>query len=546
MELSRGRFGSTRRELLRSLLGLSFGAGCRRHVPELAFEGGFVDRSAEDAHRLRGGLLPTSPVPGAPRGVRVAIVGGGIAGLSAAWALRRLGIDDLVVLELEDAPGGTARSGRSSFGDHPWGAHYLPTPGRENVELLALLAEAGSVVGGVDDGKDSEPIFEETHLVAAPKERAYFRGTWLEGQFPRAAASTADLEDLRLFGHEVAKLISLRDRDGRRAFTLPMAACGDTAELRALDAMSMAEWLDRKGLHSPLVRWMIELGARDDFGTELADLSAWYGLHYFTSRTRTPGEESADFLTWPGGNGFLVDHLVRRVGEARIEREMLVTEVRPSAEGRRAEVVALARRGARATRWVAERVIFALPSFLRKRILHPELSRGSSFEPETVPWVVSNVFLADRPASDGFGQAWDNIIHGSRSLGYVVATHQRHRDFGPTIWTHYVALSGRDSRAERRALAGLGYRDIADAVVEELDACHTRFRERVRRIDIMRFGHAMVRPSVGTAFSRERARAVTPVGPVHFAHTDLSGMALFEEAFFHGCRAAHEVWRTLA
>jgi hypothetical protein len=28
---------------------------------------------------------------------------------------------------------------------------------------------------------------------------------------------------------------------------------------------------------------------------------------------------------------------------------------------------------------------------------------------------------------------------------------------------------------------------------------------------------------------------------VHFAHTDLSGLALFEEAFWHGRRAAAEI-----
>ena len=38
-----------------------------------------------------------------------------------------------------------------------------------------------------------------------------------------------------------------------------------------------------------------------------------------------------------------------------------------------------------------------------------------------------------------------------------------------------------------------------------------------------------------------RLKAQKPFGPVHFAHTDLSGVALFEEAFDHGLRAAEEV-----
>jgi hypothetical protein len=43
-----------------------------------------------------------------------------------------------------------------------------------------------------------------------------------------------------------------------------------------------------------------------------------------------------------------------------------------------------------------------------------------------------------------------------------------------------------------------------------------------------------------------RAARTSPVGKLHFAHTDLSGLALFEEAFDHGLRAAREVAAALA
>jgi hypothetical protein len=33
---------------------------------------------------------------------------------------------------------------------------------------------------------------------------------------------------------------------------------------------------------------------------------------------------------------------------------------------------------------------------------------------------------------------------------------------------------------------------------------------------------------------------------VHFAHSDLSGLAIFEEAFFHGLRAADEAVAALS
>jgi hypothetical protein len=42
-------------------------------------------------------------------------------------------------------------------------------------------------------------------------------------------------------------------------------------------------------------------------------------------------------------------------------------------------------------------------------------------------------------------------------------------------------------------------------------------------------------------WSDSRAQLAAPLGRVRFAHTDLSGLALFEEAFDHGLRAARDV-----
>ncbi len=53
----------------------------------------------------------------------------------------------------------------------------------------------------------------------------------------------------------------------------------------------------------------------------------------------------------------------------------------------------------------------------------------------------------------------------------------------------------------------------------------------------------MIRPEKGFVWSEARRRAAEPLGRVHFAHTDLSGMALVEEATWHGARAAEAVLR---
>ena len=92
-------------------------------------EGGFVGAAHGLGHLLREReRLP--PVTSTER-AGVVIVGAGVAGLAAAWHLERAGVRDVVLLELEDAPGGNARAGASAVTGYPWGAHYLPLPGSE-------------------------------------------------------------------------------------------------------------------------------------------------------------------------------------------------------------------------------------------------------------------------------------------------------------------------------------------------------------------------------------------------------------------------------
>ena len=57
----------------------------------------------------------------------------------------------------------------------------------------------------------------------------------------------------------------------------------------------------------------------------------------------------------------------------------------------------------------------------------------------------------------------------------------------------------------------------------------------------MRWGHAMVRPHPGLISGGALLRAREPLRDIHFAHCDLSGVALFEEALYHGVRAAEEI-----
>jgi hypothetical protein len=61
----------------------------------------------------------------------------------------------------------------------------------------------------------------------------------------------------------------------------------------------------------------------------------------------------------------------------------------------------------------------------------------------------------------------------------------------------------------------------------------------------MRWGHAMIRAVPGFLWGGARQRASEPYRGIAFAHSDLSGLPLFEEAFDRGTRAAEWVLREL-
>src|SRR5689334_9306329 len=124
----------SRRDLLAAFLGAPFAfAACRFDEPSKFPDGEIVGQAAELGHILRENRIFEVPHDNW-ESKKIVIVGGGIAGLTAAWKLKRENFDDFVLLELEREMGGTARSGKGDPVAYPWGAHYLPVPFGENTE----------------------------------------------------------------------------------------------------------------------------------------------------------------------------------------------------------------------------------------------------------------------------------------------------------------------------------------------------------------------------------------------------------------------------
>lgn len=548
-----------RRSFVLGAVGAGLTAGCQ---PRQGAAGGFTGIDMARGHALRDRLARGGDAlaPTVVRRAQVVIAGGGVAGLAAARSLRLAGVDDFVLLEMEDAVGGNSRGGQVGGIACPLGAHYLPVPGDHARAVQDLLEELG-----LRRREAGRWRYDERHLCHSPQERLYFQGAWQEGLLPTQGVGEATLAQYRRFAERVAAL-------SRAApFAMPVLTQWRRNQPlapvhQALDAMVFDDWLRQEGLDDAHLRWYLDYCCRDDYGAGLARVSAWAGIHYFASRHgfHAPGEDRGGaedregVLTWPQGNGWLTQRLAAPLaagGQLRTGSSVLrIAETRQGVE-----VDVLHHASDSVERWQARRCVVALPVFLAARVVQPapDFLRAAAERLAWAPWLVANLHI-DAPLADreGAAPAWDNVLYADPTpggLGYVDAGHQRLDPRpAPTVLSYYQALG--DVPDGRRRLAEQPWTQWRDRILQSLAGPHPDIAERATRMDITRYGHAMAIPTPGLqAFlsqiglerlSHQRrvlsngervAPLPTPAtGRLAFAHADWSGYSVFEEAFTRG------------
>jgi len=538
--MTRRGLGLTRRATLAAPLAL---VACRGSGPA-PFDGTWIGASHERGHRLQ---EPTPFTPEVTKRCAVAVVGAGVAGLAAARALQRAGIDDVHVFELEDVAGGNARGHAIAGMACPLGAHYLPLPGPDAHEVSELLHEFGLL--RIEGGRT---VAEERQLCHSPQERLWVDGQWLDGLLPPAERGSARERQYRRF----SQLVAEASRTLR--FTIPSSRAGWTAGHAVLDATSFVRWLDSHGLDDAGLRWYLDYTCRDDYGAGADAVSAWAGLHYFASRHgfHAPGDEAGAerdaVFTWPEGNAWLTRRLAAPLAD-RLHSGALVRRV----EAGRHEVTLDALSARRNERWIAQQAVLALPLHAVVRIVaQPAAALVQAAALLThAPWLVANLHLraplTDKP---GAPPSWDNVLYtpgtNTAALGYVDAMHQSLRPApGPTVLTAYWALGDGDRTAlsrQRLALQDQPWSTWSRRVVDDLARAHPDLPAKTARVDLMRYGHAMAIPAPGVRGSAAlQALTRPPNARLHFAHSDLAGYSIFEEAFTLGDAAGTAAARRL-
>jgi NAD(P)-binding Rossmann-like domain len=494
----------------------------------------------ELGHRLRD--AKSWPEPTETVETEVLIAGSGIAALTAAWQLGKHGFRDLLLVGGPELHGNAA-AGRDGDLLFPTGAHYLPLPSMESRHIREILSEFGLLQG---DPFARQPTFDERYLVHAPAERVLYRGKWQDGYLPSDEVGAGERAEHDKFFAMVDWYTNAHGSDGLRAFAVPLELSSSDESFRKLDQITFKSWLDGVELRSPTLHWYLDYCCRDDYGRHYDEVSAWAGLHYFCSRDGLAANaDRGAVLTWPQGLGALAGLLH---GAAPVHQPWpcaSVAHLRIVPEGVEALVVVAQNDTWRTVRVKARQAIAAMPLYVLQQVF-PDASGygfvGARDVPAYAPWLVSNFIMRAFPEErPGVPLSWDNVIYQEPGLGYVVSTHQDIRMGVPkrTAFTAYHALSDLEPAAARQWLNQANVAQLAAAASRDLRLAYGwRLPVCVERVAITVRAHAMAVPQPGFLSNPGRLALRSAGGPIFFAHSDLSGLSLFEEAAWWGYRAA--------
>jgi hypothetical protein len=192
----------------------------------------------------------------------------------------------------------------------------------------------------------------------------------------------------------------------------------------------------------------------------------------------------------------------------------------------------------------ADNVIMATPQFVNQRLFKDNITRPVDYVGLNYsPWFIANITVNSLPQSKGAGLCWDNVAYDTPSVGYVNAGQQSVKlTDNKRVLTWYLPLCDHEPRVARLAAYTRTYGQWMDMMMPELEYMHPGITDAIENVECWVWGHGMIYPAVNYIWGTNRKAAQQPVNNnLFFAHTDLSGISIFEEAFHQGIRAANQV-----
>ncbi len=487
------------------------------------------------AHRLQQPILVQKNL--LPICIDTIIVGAGVSGLAAAKHLQASN-KDFLVIEQDTVIGGNAKATLNSNTYSGLGAHYLPITNANMVELNTWLEQINVITGW----ENNKPIFNENYLCFDPHERLFINNRWQDTLIPLYGVPKNDAKQISIFFETTTIWQQQKLGDGSYKYTIPFNTL-TALQNQPLVNISAKDWLLQNGFTSTYLLEHINYSLSDDYGSNLENTSALGLMQYFGSRRGSAANAlSNDVLTWPEGNFFLIQQLAKDFIQ-KIKLQHLVENI--DVKNNTYTIQVFNNITKQTINYTCNNIIVATPHQVNKKICFTTISNVLQTLPTLfkAPWVVANITLsALPPESNGAPLAWDNVIYGTGSLGFIYNNHNQLQVVPQQpIFTYYKVYNIQHNTMARQWLHNTSIENIAKQIIIELEQAYPTFKKYISQVQIHQWGHGMVAPTVGlhTPHFINWQKKLPP--NMYFVHTDYIGFSIFEEAFYSGLTAAKKI-----
>lgn len=334
----------------------------------LDFNGDNINRPHDILWNIDGYIAKKGGEPPVTEELDIAIVGGGIAGLSSAYYLRG---KKIALLEQDRRLGGNSKGEIYKDACYSIGAAYLCEP------------EADSIVANLLNELN---IFDTARRESGTDTSVFFNRGFTSPFWSGASDPSAQSEFQKIY-----KRLSEIYNDADFGF--------ESAFAKENDGMSAEKWLEKEfgGIH-PHIKEYLQLYAWSSFGGSLDELSAFQYLSFIAAETGT-------VMSFPGGNSYVAQKLTMAIrkdsGDQALRSDCMVLRVQTEGDS----VIVLYEDSVGVLKKIrAQHVIMACQKFVAKMLI-PELSAQQTHAIEALPYrayVVANLITQKPLQSPGF------------------------------------------------------------------------------------------------------------------------------------------------
>jgi hypothetical protein len=135
------------------------------------------------------------------------------------------------------------------------------------------------------------------------------------------------------------------------------------------------------------------------------------------------------------------------------------------------------------------------------------------------------------------------VIYGAKGLGYIYDQQQSLVQMqDKKVITYYLSLADGNTLKSRKSLREKDQEYWKNYILEDLKVPHPTIEDYIEEVHLHYIGHGMISPVPHFIFGSSKQKAAqTIANKIFFAHSDLSGISIFEEAFHQGIDSVNSI-----